>query len=361
MVPLPWWGRPTAFALSSQAGSVTTTCRRDRPEEPGPVAERPTSSMPPSLTLVTGGEELLRERAVRAVIDTSRAADDSTEVTEVSCIGLESGTLARITSPSLFGERKVVVLRELQDCGDALAAEIKAYVREPAEDAAIVAVHSGAVKGKALLDALRKAGAAVVECKPLKWESDKVKFVAAEFKAGGRRISPDAAAALVDAVGSDLRELANACSQLISDTSGLVDPEVVGRYYAGRVETTGFKVADAALEGRSQDALRLLRQALDTGADPVPVNAALAMGLRNLARVGSASRMTRPDDLARELGIAPFVVKKVRGQLGGWTEDGVASAITAVARADAEIKGAGADPVYALERAIVEITRARTG
>lgn len=317
--------------------------------------------MPPPLTLVTGGEELLRERAVRAIIDQSRAADHTTEVTELSCVGLGSGTLAGITSPSLFGERKVVVLRDVQDAAEAIASEIKAYVAAPADDTALVAVHSGGVKGKALLDALRKGGAAVVECKPLKWESDKVKFVAAEFKLGGRRVSPDAAAALVDAVGSDLRELASACSQLISDTVGLVDAGVVARYYAGRVETSGFKVADAALEGRCHDALRLLRQALDTGADPVPVNAALAMGLRNLARVGSASRMTRPDDLARELNIAPFVVKKVRGQLGGWTEDGVASAILAVARADAQIKGAGTDPVYALERAIVEIGRARTG
>jgi DNA polymerase-3 subunit delta len=316
---------------------------------------------PPPLTLVTGAEELLRERAVAAVIDRSRAADETTEVTDLSCVGLEPGVLTATTSPSLFGERKVVVVRDLQDAAEAIATEIKAYVLDPASDTALVAVHNGGVKGKALLDALRKAGAAVVECKPLKWDSDKVKFVTAEFRAGGRRISSDAATSLVEAVGSDLRELASACSQLISDTAGLVDRDVVARYYAGRVETSGFKVADAALEGRCQDALRLLRQALDTGADPVPVNAALAMGLRNLARVGSASRLTRPEDLAQELGIAPFVVKKVRGQLGGWSEDGVASAIAAVARADAEIKGAGTDPVYALERAVVEIARFRTG
>ena len=65
------------------------------------------------------------------------------------------------------------------------------------------------------------------------------------------------------------------------------------------------------------------------------------------------------EGLARDLGIAPFMVRKARGQLSGWTPDGVAQAIAAVARADEQIKGAGADPVYALERAVVAIGAAR--
>jgi DNA polymerase-3 subunit delta len=113
------------------------------------------------------------------------------------------------------------------------------------------------------------------------------------------------------------------------------------------------------VEGRRDDALRLLRHALATGADPVPVNAAFAAGLRNLARVAGVPRTARPDDVARELGMAPFQVRKARGQLGGWSADGVARAITAVAHADEQIKGGGTDPVYALERAIVAIVAAR--
>lgn len=319
----------------------------------------PAAASPPPVTVVTGPEELLRDRAVSQVVRASRAVDPETEVRDLSAVGLQPGVVTGLASPSLFGERKVIVVRDVQDAGDEITAELKSYLSAPADDTALVLVHSGGVKGKGLLDAARKAGAAVVECKAVKWESDKVKFVVAEFKEAGRRVTGDAAAALVDAVGSDLRELASACSQLVSDTTGVVDAAVVERYHAGRVEVSGFKVADAAVEGRCEEALRLLRQALATGADPVPVNSALAMGLRNLARVGGASRMTRPEDLARELGIAPFMVRKARGQLAGWTEDGVATAIAAVAEADAQIKGAGTDPVYALERVIVTIARAR--
>jgi DNA polymerase-3 subunit delta len=224
---------------------------------------------------------------------------------------------------------------------------------------ALALVHPGGVKGKALLDAARKAKAHLVECKQIKWESDKVRFVQSEFALGHRKISADGAAALVDAVGSDLRELASACAQLLADTTGLVERSVVERYHAGRVEVTGFKVADATVEGRPDEALRLLRHALATGVDPVPVNAAIAAGLRTVARVAGASRNARPDDVARDLGIAPFQVRKARGQLAGWTPEGMSRAIAAVAVADEQIKGGGADPVYALEKAIVTIGRAR--
>jgi DNA polymerase-3 subunit delta len=319
----------------------------------------PTLDAPPPVTLVIGPEELLRDRAVTAVAQASRAVDPATEVRDLTAVGLEPGTVTGLASPSLFGERTVIVVRDVQDAAGELVEELTAYLADPAEETALVLVHGGGAKGKALVDAAKKSGAPVLECQQIKWESDKIKFVMSEFAAARRRISGDAAVALVGAVGSDLRELASACSQLVADTAGVVDVSVVERYHAGRVEVSGFTVADAAVEGRCEDALRLLRQALATGVDPVPLNAALAMGLRNLARVGSAPRTARPDDLARELGLAPFMVRKARGQLPGWSQAGVAAALTAVAEADAQIKGAGTDPVYALERAVVTIARSR--
>ncbi len=320
----------------------------------------PAAPAPASLTLVTGPEALLRDRAVAAAVAAVRAVDTEAEVSELSAVGLEAGHVTGLASPSLFGGTTVIVVRDLAEAAEAVVDELKAVISAPSDDVVLVLVHGGGVKGKSLLDAARAAGAVVVECKAVKWESDKVSFVQGEFKAAGRRVAPDAAVALVDALGSDLRELANACGQLIADTTGTVDRAVVERYHAGRVEVTGFKVADAAVEGRYEEALRLLRHALATGADPVPVNAAFAAGLRTLAKVGGASRSTRPDDVARDLGLAPFQVRKARGQLAGWTPDGVAEAIVAVARADEQIKGGGTDPVYALERAVVAIVAARS-
>jgi DNA polymerase-3 subunit delta len=314
---------------------------------------------PVPLTLVTGPEALLRDRAVAAAVAAVRVVDPDAEVHDLSAVGLEPGRVTGLASPSLFGGTSVIVVRDVADAAEAITDELKTVLADPGDDVVLVLAHPGGVKGKSLLDAARAAGAVVVDCKVVKWESDKVAFVQGEFKAAGRRVAPAAAVALVDALGSDLRELANACAQLVADTEGTVDRAVVERYHAGRIEVTGFKVADAAVEGRYEEALRLLRHALATGSDPVPVNAAFAMGLRTLAKVGGASRTARPDDVARDLGLAPFQVKKARGQLAGWSPDGVAAAMVAVARADEQIKGGGTDPVYALERAVTDIVAAR--
>jgi DNA polymerase III subunit delta len=312
-----------------------------------------------AVTLVSGPEELLRDRAVADIVRRARAADPTTEVCELAAGGLAAGVITGHASPSLFGEFTVIVVNDLQDSPDEVAVELQAFYADPPEGAALVLVHPGGVKGKAMLDAARKAGAVVVEAKKLKWDNEKVSFVRSEFADAHRRITADAAAALVDALGSDLRELASACAQLVADVPGTIDRPAVEVYHAGRVEATGFKVADAALEGRPQEALRLLRHALATGDDPVPINAVLALGLRNIARVGGTRRTARPEDVARDLGITAFQVKKARSQHAGWTDGGLAAAITAVAHADGQIKGGGADQVYALERAIVSIGRAR--
>jgi DNA polymerase-3 subunit delta len=181
-----------------------------------------------------------------------------------------------------------------------------------------------------------------------------------EFRRAGRKVTPDAVRALVEAVGKDVRELAAACAQLIADTTGVVDETLVTRYHGGKVEATGFRVADAAVAGQSGEALRLLRHAIATGVDPVPIVAVLAQQLRQLVKVGSAGR-GRSADVARDLGMAPWQVDKARRGLSGWGPEGLAESIQAVALADFEVKGGGRDPVYAVERAILTIAGARTG
>lgn len=171
-----------------------------------------------------------------------------------------------------------------------------------------------------------------------------------------RRIQPDAARALVAAVGSDLAELAAACTQLVQDTQGDVGKETVDSYFGGRVEATGFKVADAALTGRGAVALSTLRHALTTGTDPVPIVAALAMKLRQVAKV--AGQRKSSGQLAKELGMAPWQVQQAQEQAQYWTPDELVKCLRLVAEADAQVKGASRDPEYAVERAVTGIALA---
>ena len=116
------------------------------------------------------------------------------------------------------------------------------------------------------------------------------------------------------------------------------------------METTAFAVADAAVTGRHGEALRLLRHALASGADPVPVVAALAAKLRAMAKVAGSRGSAA--ELAGRLGLAPWQVERARRDLDGWDDAGLGRAIQEAALADSRIKGAGRDPVYALEHLV---------
>ncbi|GAB2612551.1 DNA polymerase III subunit delta [Streptomyces capparidis] len=310
------------------------------------------------VTLAVGQEELLLDREVAQVVAAARAADPDTDVRDLTPDAVQPGTLAELTSPSLFAERKVVVIRSAQDLSADTVKDVKAYLAAPVEEIVLVLLHAGGAKGKALLDAARKAGAREVACPKMTKPAERLAFVRGEFRTAGRSATEDACRALVDAIGSDLRELASACAQLAADVEGPVDESVVARYYTGRAEASSFTVADRAVEGRAAEALEQLRWALAVGVAPVLVTSALAQGVRAIGKLATAPRGMRPGDLARELGMPPWKIDRVRQQMRGWTGDGVAAALKAVAEADAAVKGGGSDPAYALERAVVVVAQA---
>jgi DNA polymerase-3 subunit delta len=316
-----------------------------------------------SVTLVTGAEELLAERAVSAALAALKAVDADSDVTETDAGALAAAELAELTSPSLFAAVRALVVRRLQDASDATGAALLSYAAAPADDVALVLVHSGGQKGKALLDRLRKAPpVSEVRCEaPKLWELPR--FVADEVRRAGGRIDADSATALVDAVGTDLRALVAAAGQLCADcpdepiTAGLI-----ARYFGGHAEVKGFAVADAAIDGKTGDALEQLRWAMNNGVAPVLVTSAFASGLRALARFSFAPRGLREADLSREVGVPPWKLRALRAQSQGWTPQGLAGAIRVVAQADADVKGGGADDAaYALERMVLRVSEAREG
>ncbi len=336
---------------------------------PRAQAPAPAPAQPAPVTLVVGEEEYLADRTVRELIASARAflagaamaGDGDGDAHEVEGGALTAGELASLTSPSLFGGGSVVIVRNAQNAGKEAAAELARYARQPAPDAVVILAHAGGAKGKALIADLKKSGAAVIEHPKVTRVGERAQFVKAEFRRVGRQADEGAVQALLDALGSDLRELASAVDQLASDTEGRIDASVVARYYRGRAEATGFSVADHAVEGRLSEALEQLRWALATGTSPVLITSALATGVRLLGRVGAASRTANPNALAAEVGAPPWKIDVIRRQLRGWEPPGVARAIQAVAEADAQVKGESVSAAYALERAVRRIVAARSG
>ncbi|TSA21461.1 MAG: DNA polymerase III subunit delta [Actinomycetales bacterium] len=306
------------------------------------------------ITLLQGGEALLADRAISQIISKFKGAT----VTQLEASELELGAITDALAPSLFGDLRIIVIKEIQDLAAELGEEVTSYLEAQDESVELVLWHKGGVKGKALLEKIKKIKPTIIPCDVLKKDGEKSDFIRAEFKRLGRTISTEAVQALIDALGSDIRELGGACSQLAADVVAgkMIDETDVLKFQNGRIETTGFDVADAALDGARDIALIALRNALATGTDPVLITSALAGSLRTLAKVSGAPRGVKSFDLAGPLGLAPWQIDKARRQLSKWTPATLAGAVVAVAQADADIKGAAVDPIHSLERAIIAIT-----
>ena len=305
------------------------------------------------IVLLSGGEDALVRKAQDLITAQVRKAGDY-ERTRLDANHYEPGALLQACAPSLFSSSAYVTVDNLATMTDDFLADALQYAADPNPDAVVVFKHSGGNRGAKLLKALEAQGVEKYDCQALKTDAAKQEFAAAEFKRAGRTIEPAALDALLAALASDVSELSAGIDQLLADTTGTITQEIVDRYYAGRIEATGFKVADAAVAGRSTEALGLLRHALATGTDPVPIVAVVAMKLRQLATVHGLSGS--PGQLAAELKMAPWQVDRAKRELRQWNDVALGEALMWCAAADEAVKGGGRDPEYAVEALVLKVS-----
>jgi DNA polymerase-3 subunit delta len=311
-----------------------------------------------SFYLILGSEGALADRALSKI--SAQLKEEKAEVTTIAAGDALVGDISDALAPSLFSERRALIIKDLQDLPEDSRDEITSYLPEPDATTTVIFIHKGGVKGKALLDAIKKVKPEIIACEPLKKEAEKEQFVKELFLDSGRKASPGAVAALVGALGGVMRELQQAVSQIALDApAGVIDEKYIDEFHQGRVETTGFDVADATIDGNLPSALISLRSAIETGTDPVMVTSAIASALRSLAKVSGSASGAKSFELAGQLGMAPWQIDKARRQLQGWTPRALSKAVQAIALADAQVKGAATDPIYALEKALATITAAR--
>ncbi|WP_442932200.1 DNA polymerase III subunit delta [Mycobacterium sp. 050134] len=305
--------------------------------------------------LVLGDEELLVERAVAEVLRVARKRAKAPNDVDIPVNRMRAGDvgtyeLAELLSPSLFADERVVVLEAAGEAGKETAAMITSAAADLTAGTTLVVVHSGGGRAKALATELQSLGAIVHPCAKITKLSERVDFIRKEFRALRVKVDEETVTALLDAVGSDVRELASACSQLVADTAGAVDAAAVRRYHSGKAEVKGFDIADKAVTGDVEGAVEALRWAMMRGEPLVVLADALAEAVHSIGRVGPLSG--DPYRLAAQLGMPPWRVQKAQKQGRRWSRESVATAMQVVAALNANVKGAVADADYAMESAV---------
>lgn len=314
--------------------------------------------------MVVGGDPFLNGQRVKELCAQACKANPDCEFLELNGATCDSYTFEEAVSPSLLSDRSVIRMEDMQladeALGDALIAYCKEAVKNPKDSSILICRHDGGNRARRLLDQMARAGAVKEQVPDLKKFEAKVNFVYSQFEQRGRRVEPRAAQQLVDVLGERTPELASMCSQLCNDfDQNPLTLDIVNSYLTDNPAVSGFAVADLALSGHGAQAVVALRSSIGQGNDPISLIGVLALKLRVLGKQAAIQAGTISTAEAKS---AYWQLRDARRQLRGWTSQGLADCIEALAAADEECKTNGGDAEYALERAVELIaSRGRAG
>ena len=293
------------------------------------------------VVLAVGKEAILVQRVIEGVMSSARKADSAAVRQDVVANGeTAAGELANALSPSLFGELTVIVVQGIDGATDDVSAILLTAVADLPEHVRLVITHPGGIKGKKLLDMIRKSNVLEASCGELK-AKDLEAALTAEFRRHNRKATVGAITALQSSIGSGLGELLAAISQLCADTEAdIIDEAEVSQYYAGVVGVMGWDLSDAMWNAQPIELLEKFRWAMANDASAaVPAVSAISSGLRSLIKYASAPANMSEYELAPLVGVPPWKLRFLRTQKSKWHPDQLAAAARLLALADRSSKG----------------------
>ena len=304
--------------------------------------------MTTSTYLITG-ESYLAEDALERVRAESGADPLSETVFDASSDSTE--IVGALTTSSLLGGKRLVVVRAAQDLPKEQAEAIARYVEEPSPDTVLVLVATARTKVDA---AIKKHGTVIGLDAPKGRRL--VGWLRERARARKLKLDDRAAWALIDSVGTELRDLDGALEQLATGLGegATVTAAAVCSAFPRQAEERIFAFTDAVGERKLSGAMTALRRLLDQGDEPLAIFGALTAHVRRLLRA-------RPhaDGGARAvgdvLGMPEWRAERMLRQVRAYREEELIRALELLARADIDMKGDFPSPQAALERTVVQI------
>jgi len=301
----------------------------------------------PTLALIWGEDEfLLRESAHDLLGRHGLRAD------EIDAAEWRGGETSDLATPSLFGERRALLVTGVQGLSEAAAAEIRSYLAQHGaagagdDDSVLVltAISRGR-SGPAIGKAVTAAGGTVKQVTMRR--QDLPAWVLGRAKRRDVSMSSQAAAALIGAVGDGPAELDQAVEQLGSAFPNQpVGPEQVRAQFRGLGDQQVWDLCDRALAGRLGDALVALRSLLEEREAGLLILGGIAARVRDLIRVRSLPDRMPPAEAAKAAGLRfDWQVRRYREQAGRFTPEELEALHERVAEADRAIKGGVAEDV----------------
>lgn len=295
------------------------------------------------------GEDFLADEAlerIRAEVGSDHLSemtfDASAEIAEI---------ITALQTSSLLGGRRMVVVRGADGLKKEQAEALLAYLEEPSPDSVLVLIAAG----KTRLDAvLRKAGGSV------SLEAPKGRrlagWVRERARSHGLKLDDRAAWTLLDSVGSELRDIEAALSQLTTSlgTDARIGPDEIRRAFPRLADERIYVFTDAVGERQLATAMTSLRRLLEQGDDPLMLFGALSAHVRRMLRARRVADQSA-SAVGGLMGLPGWRAERLQRQARAYKEEELVGAVATLARTDVEMKGGDLPPEAALEAAVVAI------
>jgi DNA polymerase-3 subunit delta len=295
--------------------------------------------------LVRGEQLTLLGDAVRSVVAELVAGGDASLMTEE--LAGDDYTVGAIVdaaqTPPFFGERRIVVARDIGRFSTHDVEPLVAYLRDPMPTTSLVLVAGGGQVPRPLVDAVRKAGHVVDAGVP--GGRGRSTWLAARLKQGPVRLDGRAAALVGEHLGEDVDRLGSLLEMLAAayGQGARVGPEEVEPFLGGAGSVAPWELTDAIDRGDAAVALAVLRRLTGSGGrHPLVVLATLHSHFARMLRLDGADA---PDEAAAAAllgmsGGSTYPAKKALVQVRKLGHGPVARAISLLAEADLALKGA---------------------
>jgi DNA polymerase III subunit delta len=223
--------------------------------------------------------------------------------TEVTGEDWRGGETADLATPSLWGEKRALLVSGAESLPEAGTREIKAYVASPAPDALLVLIAISKAKGGPTLAKAVEAAGGVARPVTMK-RQDIPRWILQRAALREVRMNPAAAMALVEVLGEDAASLDQAVEQLVAAFGGRpVGPDEVRSQFRGLGEQRVWDLCDQAFAGRLPEALVTLRSLLAGREDGLMMLGVIASRLRDLIRVRELPERVPSAEAAKAVGL----------------------------------------------------------
>lgn len=283
---------------------------------------------------------LLREAALEIV-------GPGVQPREIDGAEWQGGETADLATPSLFGERRALVVSDARALSDDALRELAAYLEAPDPDAPLLLCATVPERGRApaaLVKLVERVGT-VREVKLAR--KDLAGWLVKRAKGEGLDLAPDGAAMLVETLGEDPAALDQALAQLATAFAGQrLTRELVREQFRGLGEQHIWDLCDRAFGRDLPGAMRSLRALLEARDDPLMILGGIASRLRDLLRVRSLPERMPVAELAKAAGLRfDWQARRFREQASRFTLEELVEIHGQVVEADRALKSGASDEV----------------